>query len=53
MFFLGITSDVIEDATNEKCCVQVLQYLIAKADAEIHDLEDELAMLRCQLKWAE
>jgi len=27
--------------------------LIAKADAEIRDLEDELAILQCQLKWAE
>jgi len=27
--------------------------LVAKADAEIHDLEDELAILQCQLKWAE
>lgn len=33
--------------------MQVLQCLIAKADAEIHDLEDELAILQCQLKWAE
>ncbi|KMT15070.1 hypothetical protein BVRB_3g061920 [Beta vulgaris subsp. vulgaris] len=52
-FHFGYGHDVIEDAKNEKSCVQVLQCLIAKADAEIHDLEDELAILQCQLKWAE
>ncbi|XP_021741049.1 uncharacterized protein LOC110707336 [Chenopodium quinoa] len=52
-FHFGNGYDIIEeDVANEKCCIQALQYLIAKADAEIDDLEDELAILQCQLKWA-
>ncbi|XP_021724186.1 uncharacterized protein LOC110691557 [Chenopodium quinoa] len=52
-FHFGNGYDIIEeDVANEKSCVQALRYLIAKADAEIDDLEDELAVLQCQLKWA-
>lgn len=56
-FNFGYGHDVIdEDAESEKCCAQALRFMIAKADAEIHDLEDELAilqcLLQCQLKWA-
>ncbi|KAJ8565087.1 hypothetical protein K7X08_001547 [Anisodus acutangulus] len=42
--------DVIEeDAINEKCCVLVLEMLIAKADTEISELEDDILMLQSQL----
>lgn len=52
-FHFGYGQDIIdEDVENEKSCMQVLQLLSAKADDEIHDLEDELAILQCQLKWA-
>ncbi|KAJ8449822.1 hypothetical protein Cgig2_001478 [Carnegiea gigantea] len=48
-----LAADIIaEDTETEKCCVKALQLLIAKADDEIRDLEDELAILQCQLKWA-
>uniref|UniRef100_A0A7C9DJQ1 Uncharacterized protein n=1 Tax=Opuntia streptacantha TaxID=393608 RepID=A0A7C9DJQ1_OPUST len=53
-FHFGYGQDSIdEDVEHEKSCLQVLQLLVAKADAEIRDLEDELAILQCQLKWAE
>ncbi|KAL9232598.1 hypothetical protein vseg_007693 [Gypsophila vaccaria] len=42
-----------EDVKNEDACVQALRHLITKADTDIADLEDELAILRCQRKWAE
>ncbi|KAK9671102.1 hypothetical protein RND81_12G007300 [Saponaria officinalis] len=53
-FHYGHVHDVFaEDHKNEEACVQALRRLIAKADADIADLEDELAILRCQRKWAE
>lgn len=42
-----------EDALNEVYCVQVLRILIAKADAEINELEEHLVSLQCQLAWEE
>ncbi|GAB4851637.1 hypothetical protein Ancab_031039 [Ancistrocladus abbreviatus] len=42
-----------EDAINEKCCLEVLRNLIGKADSEILQLEDDMAILQSQLKWAE
>ncbi|KAH9619140.1 hypothetical protein KSS87_005248 [Heliosperma pusillum] len=53
-FHYGYVHDVFdEDVKNEDACVQALRHLIAKADSEIADLEDELAILQCQRKWAE
>ncbi|GAB2267185.1 hypothetical protein Dimus_002169 [Dionaea muscipula] len=53
-FHFGIGLDTIEeDAINEKCRLQVLRILTTKADAEIIELEDNLAILQSQLKWAE
>ncbi|GMH29405.1 hypothetical protein Nepgr_031248 [Nepenthes gracilis] len=42
-----------EDAINEKCSVEVLRILIAKGDAEILELDDDIGILQSQLKWAE
>ncbi|KAM3280756.1 hypothetical protein P3S67_027776 [Capsicum chacoense] len=48
--YFSQTLDIIEeDALNEKCCVQVLEILIAKADTEIAELEDDIVMLQSQL----
>lgn len=47
---MDLLPDIIEeDALNEKCCVQVLEILIAKADTEIAKLEDDIVMLQSQL----
>ncbi|KAH0694906.1 hypothetical protein KY285_022003 [Solanum tuberosum] len=49
-FYFSQKFDIIEeDALNEKCCVQVLEILIAKADTEIAELEDDIVMLQSQL----
>ncbi|XP_055802663.1 uncharacterized protein LOC129871716 isoform X2 [Solanum dulcamara] len=49
-FYFSQKLDIIEeDALNEKCCVQVLEILIAKADTEIAELEDDIVMLQSQL----
>ncbi|XP_015074348.1 uncharacterized protein LOC107018392 isoform X1 [Solanum pennellii] len=49
-FYFSQRLDIIEeDALNEKCCVQVLEILIAKADTEIAKLEDDIVMLQSQL----
>ncbi|KAF5201410.1 Sap-like protein bp-73 [Thalictrum thalictroides] len=46
--------DVIEeDALNQKCCIEVLQKLVSKADTDIEELEGELLVLQTQLQWAE
>ncbi|KAF3647246.1 putative glycerol-3-phosphate dehydrogenase [NAD(+)] 1, cytosolic-like [Capsicum annuum] len=48
--YFSQTLDIIEeDALNEKCCVQVLEILITKADTEIAELEDDIVMLQSQL----
>ncbi|KAL8142951.1 hypothetical protein V2J09_015983 [Rumex salicifolius] len=53
-FSFRYVPDIIEEnAINEKSCVEVLNHLIAKADTEILDLEDDLAILQSQLSWAE
>lgn len=47
---MDLVPDTIEeDGLNEKCCVQVLEILIAKADTEIAELEDDIVMLQSQL----
>lgn len=47
---MDLLPDIIEeDALNEKCCVQVLEILIAKADTEIAELEGDIVMLQSQL----
>lgn len=49
-FYFSQKLDTIEeDGLNEKCCVQVLEILIAKADTEIAELEDDIVMLQSQL----
>lgn len=49
-FYFSQRLDIIEeDALNEKCCVQVLEILIAKADTEIAKIEDDIVMLQSQL----
>ncbi|MCD9646421.1 hypothetical protein HAX54_036231 [Datura stramonium] len=49
-FYFSQTLDIIEEnALNEKCCLQVLEMLIAKADTEIAELEDDIVMLQSQL----
>ncbi|CAN4089869.1 unnamed protein product [Withania somnifera] len=49
-FYFPQALDIIEeDALNEKCCIQVLEILIAKADTEIAELEDDIVMLQGQL----
>nr|GMC84301.1 uncharacterized protein LOC109159042 isoform X2 [Ipomoea batatas] len=46
--------DVIEeDALNEKSCIQVLKVLIAKADTEILEIEEEKVMLQSELALAD
>ncbi|GKV27633.1 hypothetical protein SLEP1_g36780 [Rubroshorea leprosula] len=53
-FHFGYGFDVIEEnALNEKFCLQVLQILISKADAEIDELENYLVSLQSELAWAE
>lgn len=50
VFGMDLLPDIIEeDALNEKCCVQVLEILITKADTEIAELEDDIVMLQSQL----
>ncbi|KAL8225376.1 hypothetical protein R6Q57_017933 [Mikania cordata] len=45
-----VVHDVIEDTnTNEKCCIQVLEILINKADTDIVEHEEELTGLLSQL----
>lgn len=49
-FYFNQKLDIIEEnALNEKCCLQVLEMLIAKADAEIAELKDDIVMLQSQL----
>lgn len=53
-FHFGHGLDTIEEsAINEKCCIQVLRILTDKADAEIMELEDDLAIIQSQLRWAQ
>ncbi|XP_060184746.1 uncharacterized protein LOC132614339 isoform X2 [Lycium barbarum] len=53
-FYVNQKLDTIEeDAINEKCCLQVLEILIAKADTEIVELEDDIVMLQSQLARAD
>ncbi|OIT05387.1 PREDICTED: uncharacterized protein LOC109242668 [Nicotiana attenuata] len=58
-FYFNQKLDIIEEnALNEKCCLQVLEMLIAKADAEIAELKDDIVMLQSQLactdeKWSD
>ncbi|PKI75388.1 hypothetical protein CRG98_004217 [Punica granatum] len=49
-FYAGVGVDLIEENVhNEISCVQVLRILIAKADAEIDELEESLVSLQCEL----
>ncbi|OWM67265.1 hypothetical protein CDL15_Pgr000717 [Punica granatum] len=49
-FYAGFGVDLIEEnVQNEMSCVQVLRILIAKADAEIDELEKCLVSLQCEL----
>ncbi|XP_058205378.1 uncharacterized protein LOC131319231 isoform X2 [Rhododendron vialii] len=53
-FYFGSGIDVIEEnALNEKSCIQVLQLLISRANAEILELEEDLIILQSQLAWAD
>ncbi|KAK4773040.1 hypothetical protein SAY87_028059 [Trapa incisa] len=54
LFYHGFGVDVIEEDTlNEMYSMQVLRILIAKADAEINELEECLILLQCQMAWEE
>ncbi|XP_059308882.1 uncharacterized protein LOC132060041 isoform X2 [Lycium ferocissimum] len=53
-FYFNQKLDTIEeDAINERCCLQVLEILIAKADTEIVELEDDIVMQESQLARAD
>ncbi|XP_019162579.1 PREDICTED: uncharacterized protein LOC109159042 isoform X2 [Ipomoea nil] len=52
--YLNPQFDVIEeDALNEKSCIQVLKALIAKADTEILEVEEEKVLLQSELALAD
>lgn len=53
VYSLLVVDVIEEDALNEKSCIQVLKVLIAKADTEILEIEEEKVMLQSELALAD